>query len=736
MIYLYVIQESNSKYGKYGICKETNVKRILNGQTYYKDEIIIHNLYKIIENDNYELYKNYDNIISYIGKKKYRIKQVENKYKIQLPIFNELNKFLINGEGGTELIEIEGIDILNNFIRNELQFFRLTITECSRDEIDNIIKAIKHYNNKKNKNNINIFNNIFSKINELKLNIEPKGQHQIELYNNLEIFKKDKIGQLIWCCGLGKTFMSLMICYKLNCKKILICVPSIYLLKQFKKSIKEAFCIDNPICLFGESDNKYDIYKINNNNDIIIVLSTYHSCKKILDVANDDFVFDIKIGDEAHHLVTSKKDEDTFTFDKFHKIKSEYTLFMTATQKEIIDNSNNTYTMSNKEQFGPIIDCKNIDWAIKNNCITNYDIVCIMNSNDEIEHIFESIDFNLICKDNIKCNKKELFFAAYNALKCINNSLVTHLLVYTNRQDTADIVYKIINILIDKNIFENINKNILYNKSLHSNSNINLNNEVDKFKNKTFGIISCVYIFGEGFDLPKLNGVVIGEKMTADIRIVQSCLRPNRLEKGNPNKKAYIIIPTNINNVDDKIKIVLTEMIKEDENIIQKIKFIKTKKGKNILKKLIDKKVKINNCKETLARLKLNLYNNGCFGKSISIIDEYNYNKDLIKIMKFNSVKEYLDKYFPDKIKDPVSYFYKIWKNWFDYLSIDTSKWIKDKYEFIRYCKENNIKNTTDYYDYICNHKCLPSEPEYFYNNFSNLNNELGYRKYIYVKRN
>jgi predicted helicase len=645
--------------------------------------------------------------------------------------FNTLHTY--NG-GGIEFYKREIINEIPKFLsKTNLEFNIL-----SKDEIEEIINEEKRLKLIKilKKNN---FQNICKKYlqNKLKLKIEPKGEHQIALFHDHDKFKEEKIGQLIWCCGLGKTYMSLMLCYKLNCKKMLICVPSIYLLKQFKKSIEKAFGIKNIICLYGQSQNKDEICELNNdNNNIIIVLSTYHSCKKVLDeTEKNNFKFDIKIGDEAHHLVTCKNPEDKFTFDKFHEIKSEYTLFMTATQKEITNNSNDTYTMSNKEQFGPIIDCKNIDWAIKNKYITDYNIICIMNSNDEIDHIFESIDFNLICKDDIKCNKKELFFAAYNALKCINDSLVTHLLVYTNRQDTADIVKKIINILIDKYIFENINKNILYNKSLHSNSNVKLNNEVDKFKNKTFGIISCVFIFGEGFDLPKLNGVVIGEKMTADIRIVQSCLRPNRLEKGNPNKKAYILIPSNINKVDDKIKLVLNEMIKEDENIIQKIKFVKTKKGKKILKEISNKKIKINNCKKSLARLKLNLYNNGCFGKSISIEDEYNYNKDLIKTMEFKSIKEYKDKEFPDKIKNPDSHFYKIWKNWFDYLSIDTSKWIKEKYEFIRYCKENNIKNTTYYYNYIDEHECLPLEPEYFYNNFSNLNDELGYRKYIYVKR-
>jgi len=649
--------------------------------------------------------------------------EVDNMIKNKFDNLRNCNK---NNESGTEIYYHDDLtfDVIENFFNENNIIFKKF---CKDDIIDEINKPLtkKDLNNnyEGDLNNIN---------NNLHLNIEPRGKHQIELYNNLDKFKKEKIGQLIWCCGLGKTFMSLMMSYKLGCKKILICVPSIYILKQFKKSIKDAFGIEEPICIHNESENKDDLQFLG-KNDIVIVLSTYHSCKKVLDKTNKiNFKFDIKIGDETHHLVTSQSDDDKFTFDKFHNINSEYTLFMTATQKEIINKSNNIYTMSNKEQFGEIIDSRNIAWAIDNECITNYNIVCIMNSNDEIDTVYESIDFKLISKDNIKCNKKELFFAAYNAVKCINDGLVTHLLVYTNRQDTADIIEKIVNILLDKNIFENINKDILYNKALYSNLNINLEDEVKNFKDFTFGIISCVYIFGEGFDLPKLNGVVIGEKMASDIRIVQSCLRPNRIEKDNPNKKAYIIIPTNISYVDDKIKSVLTEMIKEDENVIQKIKFVKSGKGKKILKELSNKEININNCKETLAILKLNLFNNGCFGQSLSLDDEYKYHKELIKTKKFTSIKEYMDESYSDKIEDADTHFYKIWTNWFDYLSIDTSEWINNKDDLINYCKQNNIKNTTDYYKVLKEYICLPPEPEYLYNNFSNLNDELGYSNYIY----
>ena len=47
----------------------------------------------------------------------------------------------------------------------------------------------------------------------------------------------------------------------------------------------------------------------------------------------------------------------------------------------------------------------------------------------------------------------------------------------------------------------------------------------------------------EGIDIPKLNGVVFASIMNSEIRIIQSALRPHRLEKGNPDKHAYILLP-------------------------------------------------------------------------------------------------------------------------------------------------------------------------------------------------
>ena len=87
----------------------------------------------------------------------------------------------------------------------------------------------------------------------------------------------------------------------------------------------------------------------NINYPNVIVFTTYHSANKLL-----EYKFDLKIGDEAHHLTeqinTSKK-----KFSNFHNITAEYTLYMTATL-----NGQGYYKMSDDKMFGNIVDTKSI----------------------------------------------------------------------------------------------------------------------------------------------------------------------------------------------------------------------------------------------------------------------------------------------------------------------------------------------------------------------------------------
>jgi hypothetical protein len=104
---------------------------------------------------------------------------------------------------------------------------------------------------------------------------------------------------------------------------------------------------------------------------------------------------------------------------------------------------------------------------------------------------------------------------------------------------------------------------------------------INNFEKAKFGIITCVYCLGEGWDFPLLDGVVFSENMTSNIRIVQSALRASRKNKKDTNKKTKIILP--ILNRDDwlennenpdlkKVREVIYQMGLEDETISQKIK--------------------------------------------------------------------------------------------------------------------------------------------------------------------
>jgi hypothetical protein len=133
--------------------------------------------------------------------------------------------------------------------------------------------------------------------------------------------------------------------------------------------------------------------------------------------------------------------------------------------------------------------------------------------------------------------------------------------------------------LLDNNYFDIPD---LYYSNYHSEMKPKDQKEIiNNFEKAKFGIITCVYCLGEGYDNHNIDGVVFAENMTSNIRIVQSALRASRKNKNDINKKTKIILP--ILNRDDwlennenpdlkKVREVIYQMGLEDETITQKIK--------------------------------------------------------------------------------------------------------------------------------------------------------------------
>jgi predicted helicase len=413
---------------------------------------------------------------------------------------------------------------------------------------------------------------------------------------------------------------------------------------------------------------------------------------------------------------------------------------MTATEKTIESEEKNSYSMDDESIFGKYIDIKTVHWAIENKKITDYCILVLKNTEDEVDDIISNSRINV-------CDK-ELFISCYMCLKSIEKYTdLTHLLLYTNTTEDAEIAKKYIDEILSLNIIT-ISKEDIYNNALHSKNCGNLELEINDFKDRKYGIISCVYIFGEGFDLPKLNGVCVSSNMRSETRIAQYTLRPNRLENGNPNKKAYVIIPYidyddwEIENKSfEKVRNVISQMRNVDESIEQKIVVSLGEKRKKKTKPKMDEErrttyeeYEFEENSNELNKIKLRLrYSKALGSKFTEEEDEYNYVRSINCSLNIKSKKEYSQSqnkhiHFIDS---PEEYFKLkgVWNNWYDFMGSNIKKFIQSKQEWINFCKEKNIKSLDDYYNYCEVYDVLPKEPADFYKDFTNIPSELGFNR-------
>jgi predicted helicase len=288
----------------------------------------------------------------------------------------------------------------------------------------------------------------------------------------------------------------------------------------------------------------------------------------------------MKINDECHHLTTDNMifAHTTKKYVQMLNIPSSKQLSLTATLKQlegIYDDDNNVVANDNIEYFGGIIDKKCLLWAINENIVCDYMIQTIISDEEQLEH--QLVKFNIVEDDD-----KRLFLSAFASLKSICEEHSHHLLIYSNNKANSLKIIKYIKMLIDNEYF---NIDYLYYSNYHSEMKSSEQTAILNNYNKArFGIISCVYCLGEGYDNHVIDAVVFAENMSSNIRIVQSALRASRKNKLETNKITKIILPIlnkadlleNSDNLDfKKVREVCYQIGLEDETIEQKMKVFK-----------------------------------------------------------------------------------------------------------------------------------------------------------------
>ena len=467
---------------------------------------------------------------------------------------NEFYDLNIKYDAGTEFYNKKIISLIEPcLIKLKIQYKKLT-----KQEIDDLVRC------KRTPQKIDV-------------SYVPRNYQNDIIDKSVIYFEKYDKGILVLMCGVGKTLISLWITQKLNSNTILIGVPNKLLLKQWEGVIRILF--QNIPCLIVEGgldiENIAQFFK--NNQKRYIVITTYSSCYKVYHATSQltRFKFDMKILDEVHHLTTNniQLTHTTKKYIEMLNIPSIKQVSLTATLKQLENMCDDNIVVSNDniEYFGEIIDRKSLLWAINENIICDYDIQTIYTDEDQIEQ-----QLSRFCL--VKENDKRLFLSAYTSLKSISDRHSHHLLIYSNNKDNSlELIHYIKMLLTD---YFDIPE--LYYSNYHSEMKPKNQKEIiNNFEKAKFGIITCVYCLGEGWDFPLLDGVVFAENMSSNIRIVQSALRACRKNNKDIHKKAKIILPIlkkddwleNTENSDlKKVEEVIRQMGLEDETIVQKIK--------------------------------------------------------------------------------------------------------------------------------------------------------------------
>ena len=517
------------------------------------------------------------------------------------------------------------------------------------------------------------------RINKQLVSYIPRNYQSIIIEKSVTHFQNCDKGMLVLICGVGKTLISIWVIQALKSNTILIGVPNKLLLKQWENVICDLF--QNMPCLivFGDITIENITNFLETNQKKCIIITTYSSAHKVYTATqNTKFIFDMKINDEVHHL-TSDNMLLTHTTKKFIQmlnIPSVKQLSLTATLKQLKSTCDTDIVSNdNVEYFGEIIDRKCLLWAINENIICDYVIQTIITNEEQLEE--QLLRFSITEE-----NDKRLFLSAFATLKSIFDGHSHHLLIYLNNKDNSSKLIQYIKMLLDDNYFDMPD---LYYSEYHSTMNSNEQRVIlNNFEKAKFGIITCIYCLGEGWDFPLLDGVVFVENMTSNIRIVQSALRASRKNKNDISKKTKIILPIlnrdgwleNNENTDlKKVREVIYQMGLEDATITQKIKVfridIKKQKPKSKEnekkeeKELVDEFGEYDN--ELTQKLRLKTV------KRTELATTYEKARKIIADKNIKSKESYSELCDRDNrlSKEPETVFKGQFTNWIEYLSIE-----------------------------------------------------------------
>ncbi|RJP78608.1 MAG: hypothetical protein C4522_12595 [Desulfobacteraceae bacterium] len=459
------------------------------------------------------------------------------------------------------------------------------------------------------------FNRVKSLLKNQPIKLKPfiaKNHQQKAITKADKYFIKDgqSRGKLIMPCGSGKTLAAYWITKKIQARKIIIAVPSLSLLSQtidvwLRENIADkrqmnwiAICSDatvanierDELSLFTqdlgipvETDVETIKQWLNSNrqNDII-VFTTYQSGKVIAEASEmSNTKYDFGIFDEAHKTV-GRKDKLFSYLLHDENITISKRLFMTATERRYVGNSDNIISMNDYHVFGDTIELLSFKEALEYDppILSDYRIITIVVDELEIERLIRSNKY--VYSDKIEIDKEmeaEMLASVIALRKAQNKYPIKHTVSFHRTIKRSQIFKKIIDSFSVSFPEYGELETFHINGKMSSGKRDSILNE---FSLSNLSLISNARCLTEGVDVKNIDCILFADPKKSKVDIVQAVGRALRTAE---NKEyGYIVIPI-INRGNelettafDDILFILKSLASNDERIIEYFRTVSNNK--------------------------------------------------------------------------------------------------------------------------------------------------------------
>jgi len=421
-------------------------------------------------------------------------------------------------------------------------------------------------------------------LNPVQQRVKPTPRpHQTEAIDAVaQGLATDDKGQLIMCCGTGKTFTALWIKEALKAQSTLVLLPSLGLLAQtlkewcFAKNDDFTFlCVCSDASVSKEEDaaishtldlgfpvttryEEIEHYLLTSGNKVIF--STYQSSPQIAKAQENPGIpaFDVVFADEAHRCAGKVSNDFACVLDEA-KIRARKRVFMTATPR-VFSTAVKTAAegrgvdiacMDDESVFGRILHRLNFSEAIERELLTDYKVIIVGVDDPMIKAWIDRREF-LKTDSGIETDAQT--FAAYIGLMKVMRDYDLKRVIsfhgrvkrakdfaseYLNVLDWVDTEHKPAGVMVADYVSGNMNAGERSRKI----------NQLKTLYGAERGLLANARCLSEGVDVPALDGVAFIDPRKSQVDIVQAVGRAIR--KSENKTHGIIVIPVFIADSDN-----------------------------------------------------------------------------------------------------------------------------------------------------------------------------------------